>query len=82
MVTLLQLYSDLALNGIFRSSSQESSSFLAESAAGGRPNIIILALICMIVRKVAMDIGEFTEKFGGEPSDQSFFTISKKVLKS
>ena len=75
MISLLQLYTDLALNGILRTTTQETNAWVSESAAGGRPSVFILALLCIIMRKIAMDVGDFTAKFGGEKEDSSFFKL-------
>ena len=84
MITLIQLYSDVALDGVLRETTQEANAAIAESYAGGRPSVFVLVSLVMIVKKMALQIGDFTEYFGGRKNSGTIFKLyeqGKKLAK-
>ncbi len=79
LITLVQVYADMGLNGMLRESTQDANAWVVESAASARPPIIIMVLLLISIKKMAAEIGDFTEMFAGTKTDATLFGMIDKV---
>lgn len=82
LITLVQVYADMGLNGILRQSTQDANAWVAESAASARPPIIILVLLLISIKKIAAEIGDFTQLFAGTKTDATLFGMIDKARRA
>lgn len=78
MMTLLQIYTDICLNGVLRETAQVSNAAVAESFSGGRPAAIIFLVLVLAAKKMAYEIGDYTEYFTGRKSELNVMNTVKK----
>ncbi len=81
MVTMLQVFSDLVLGNILNETAQEASDALITSAAAGRPNIIILMMLLVAVKKMAYEVSDFSSFFGGVNGRSAVLVVMQRAQK-
>ena len=79
IITLLQIYTDICLNGVLRETAQASNAATADSFSGGRPAAIIFLVLVLSAKKMAYGIGDFTEYFTGRKNELSVMNEIKKA---
>ena len=79
IITLLQIYTDICLNGVLRETAQASNAAIAESFSGGRPASIIFLVLVIAAKRMALEIGSFTEYFTGRKNELSVMNEVKKA---
>ncbi len=82
LVTLIQVYSDIGLNGIFRGSTQDANAWVNESVSAGRPPIFIMLMLLIALKKIAGEVGEFSTLFGGGKVDATLFGLMDAARKA
>ena len=82
MMTLLQVYTDISLDGILRETTQVSNSVISEQFSNGKPSALIFLVLIMAVKKIALEIGSFTEYFTGVKKELSIFKEVEKAKES
>lgn len=79
MMTMLNIYTDVGLDGLMGSEAQVNRSDIAEGAANGKPNVIITIMLIMCVKKMAGNISDFSAQFGGQAAPTSLFATLNKI---
>lgn len=79
MMTMLNIYTDVGLDGLMGSEAQVNRSDIAEGAANGKPNVIITIMLIMCVKKMAGNISDFSSQFGGQAAPTSLFATLNKI---
>ena len=79
MMTLLQVYTDISLDGILRETAQASNAATASSFSNGKPSALIFLVLIMAVKRIALEIGSFTEYFTGVKKELSIFKEIEKT---
>ena len=82
MVTLLQVYTDISLDGILRETTQATNAVVSEKFSSGKPSALIFLVLIMAVKKIALEIGGFTAYFTGSEKELSIFTQIQKGAES
>lgn len=79
MITLLQVYTDISLGGVLRETTQASNSAVADSFSNGRPAVLIFLVLVLAAKRMALEIGDFTEHFTGRKNELTIFNEFKKA---
>ena len=79
MMSMVQIYHNVGLGNLMSGEAQVNRADIAEGAANGKPNIIIMILLIMCVKKMALNISDFSAQFGGEAAPEGLFATLKKV---
>ena len=78
VITMLQIYSDISLNGLLRETAQASNDAIANNFSAGRPGALVFLALILAAKQMAMGIGEFTKHFTNVSSNLSIFNKIKQ----
>ena len=79
MVTLIQVYADMGLDGILRDSVGDANSNVIDQAENAKPPIIIMVMLLIGIRKMASEVGDFAQLFTGTKTDATLFGLIDAV---
>lgn len=79
IVTLMEVFSDMAGDGILRDVTGNKNSGVMDNMAAGRPGILIMIILIISLKKMGACVGEFATYFTGVSSDTSVYQMMDKV---